>query len=186
MPVGVRLRRGRSRRELLGCRDDRSVVRALVVVCMAAVGCSHAAAPAQVSMRTPKVDTRSWLERTGPRTLVKDVPNVDVTVTRREGPTSIDRALRILTVIATRCYSDDIEGTPLAIFNPEPRDVPMTVTIETRADGTMSEVRFEPENAPLNVAMCLTHALAAQPLHTERVPKRLVLAIDAHVTWSVR
>ena len=100
---------------------------------MAVVGCSHASVPppARAVSGPPKVDTRSWLERTGPRTLVKDVPNVDVTVTRREGPMSIDRALRILTVIATRCYSDDIEETPLAIFNPQPRDVPMTVTIDT-------------------------------------------------------
>jgi hypothetical protein len=34
--------------------------------------------------------------------------------------------------------------------------------------------------------MCLTHALAAQPLHTEHAPRHLVLAFDAHVWWSVR
>lgn len=147
---------------------------------------AQAPPPRSTSEHGAVAPKKSFLERTGPRLLVKDVPHVDTTVTRREGPASLEAALRVITVIATHCYTDDIQNTPLIIFHPEPMDVPITMTIDTRVDGTMSEVSFAPDNAPVEVAMCLAHALAAQPLHTERGPKHVVLAFNAHVWWSLQ
>jgi hypothetical protein len=144
--------------------------------------CGHPQAPKALTTAQPPARRLSFLERTSPKGVVNDTPHVDAKVTRREGPASLDEGAATLRRIATGCYLDEIRYDIVPVERDMPR---VTLTIDTRADGTMEEALVEPASTPRDVAMCLVHALAAQPLHLENAPRRLVLAVDAHVWWSI-
>ncbi len=147
------------------------------------LGCAHGASQpsiAPVQQHAPAAKTLSFRERTGPRHPVKDVSHVEVSVRRLEGPESIILGLATIDRLATACWRDEEE---LVIY-PTDHEATVTLTIDTRSDGTMEEVELEPATTPKTIAMCLLHALAAQPLHVERGPQHLVLTIDARVWWT--
>ena len=126
--------------------------------------------------------TGSWLQRTSPHEPVKDVPHVDPTVSLREGPATLDHAQPTLERIVRGCFLEEIPRS-LVLF-PQGHDESVTMIIETRADGTMSEAMFDPPTISKDLALCLVHELAGQPLHLERTPQHVVLAVGAHVWWS--
>jgi hypothetical protein len=148
----------------------------------AMLGCAHHAgdAPIVVAGTPPKARTASFRERTGPKHPVKDVSHVEVSVRRVEGPESILLGFATIDRMATQCWSD-IESL---VTYPTDHDDTVTLTIDTRADGSMSEVEIDPPTTPKPIAMCLVHAMAAQPLHAEPGPQHVVLAIAARVWWT--
>ena len=122
----------------------------------------------------------SFRERTGPLHHVKDDAHVEVSVKRLEGPESIVLGFATIDRLATTCWRDDAS---LVLF-PTDYETAVTLTIDTRPDGTMEDVELEPLSTPKPIAMCLLHALAAQPLHAEPGPRHLVLVIHARVWWT--
>jgi hypothetical protein len=145
------------------------------------LGCAHAAPPPPpVTIVERHTVTASFAERVRPRHPVKDVTHVDVSVHRREGPESMVLGLATIGRLATACYREE---ESLILF-PTDYDASVTLTIDTRPDGTMEEILLEPPSTPKTVAMCLIHALAAQPLHVEHGPQHMVLTIDTRVWWT--
>jgi len=151
-----------------------------VFACIGLLGCVHAAQPAVERVRAPVTAAASFRERTGPKHPVKDVTHVEVSVRRLEGPESIVLGFAAIDRLATECWRD---RESLVIF-PTDHDDAVTLTIDTRADGTMSDVEIDPPTTPKPIAMCLVHAMAAQPLHAEPGPQHMVLAIAARVWWT--
>lgn len=151
--------------------------------CIGLLGCAHHASDVPVAVvRTPPAATRaaSFLERTGPKHPAKDVSHVEVSVHRIEGPESIILGFATIDRLATECWRD---RESLVIY-PTDHDDSVTLTIDTRADGTMSEVEIDPPTTPKPIALCLLHAMAAQPLHAEPGPQHMVLTIAARVWWT--
>ncbi len=149
-----------------------------ILACVCALGCAHAAPREHGHAST--ASTASFRERTGPHHRVKDVSHVEVNAHRVEGPESIILGLATIDRLAAACFR---EQESLVIF-PTDYDAAVTLTIDTRADGTMAEVELDPPTTAKTIAMCLVHALAAQPLHAEPGPRHLVLLINARVWWS--
>lgn len=147
------------------------------------VGCAHGHptnAPVVVVRAPVAPKAMSFRERTGPRHPVKDVSHVEVSVHRVEGPESLILGFAAIDRLATECWR---ERESLVIY-PIDHDDSVTVTIDTRADGSMAEVELDPPTTPKPIAMCLVHAMAAQPLHTEPGPRHVVLTIAARVWWT--
>jgi hypothetical protein len=152
------------------------------LVCAWMLGCAHAPIQsiAPVERHAPAAKTVSFRERTGPRHPVKDVSHVEVSVHRVEGPESIILGFATIDRLATECWREAEE----LVTYPTDHDATVTMTIDTRSDGTMAEVELDPGTTPKPIVMCLLHALAAQPLHVEHGPQHLVLTIDARVWWT--
>lgn len=150
---------------------------ALAGVCV--LGCAHATPPPPPIAR-PVAPTLSFLERARPHHPVKDVTHVEVSVQRREGPESIILGFATIDRLATACYREE---EALVIF-PTDFETSVTMTIDTRPDGTMEDVLLEPPTTPKPIALCLVRALAAQPLHAEPGPQHLVLTLNARVWWT--
>lgn len=154
------------------------------LACIGILGCAHRVVDAPVVVvldhaRAP-ASTASFRERTGPKHPAKDVTHVEVSVRRVEGPESIVLGLAAIDRLAEACWRDREE---LVLF-PTDHDDTVTLTIDTRADGSMAEVELDPPTTPKTIAMCLVHAMAAQPLHAEPGPQHVVLTIAARVWWT--
>ncbi len=151
----------------------------LSLACVCVLGCAHATTqPALIAHRV--APPLSFLDRARPHHPVKDVTHVEVSVERREGPESIILGFATIDRLATACYREE---ESLVIF-PTDYETSVTMTIDTRSDRTMEDVLVEPVTTPKNIAMCLIHALAAQPLHAEPGPRHLVLTLSARVWWT--
>ena len=146
-----------------------------------AAGCTTAAPahPHEVPVSPPV--RASFLERTRPYPPPKDVPHVDVTVRRREGPDALEWSLPAIRDVANACYLDDV-ATSLRFEDYD--DTPFVMSIDTRDDGTMSDVEMDPRPESKSLVMCLIKRLAAQPLQLEHVPTHIVLSFTAHIWWS--
>ena len=153
-----------------------------LLACTLMLACAHGAHDARIVIVHARAhaSTASFRERTGPKQPVKDVSHVEVSVRRVEGPESIVLGFAAIDRLAEACWRDREE---LVIY-PTDHDDTVTMTIETRADGTMAEVELDPPTTPKPIAMCLVHALAAQPLHAEPGPRHMVLTIAARVWWT--
>jgi len=122
----------------------------------------------------------SFRQRTGPHHAVRDVSHVEVSVHRVDGPESIVLGFATIDRLAESCWRDQ---ESLVLF-PTDYDAAVTLTIDTRTDGTMEEVEVEPLSTPKTIAMCLIHALSMQPLHAEPGPHHVVLLLNARVWWT--
>jgi hypothetical protein len=149
------------------------------LVCACALACGHAAPQSSVTV-TPRASSASFRERTGPHHVVRDVANVEVNVHRLEGPESIILGFATIDRLAAACWRDE---EALVIY-PTNYGESVTLVIDTRPDGSMAEIELEPPTTKKTIAMCLIHALAAQPLHAEPGPQHLVLRLDARVWWT--
>ena len=154
-------------------------MRVMTLACACMLGCNHAMLqppPIAHAVASPL----SFLERARPHHPVKDVTHVEVSVQRREGPESIILGFATIDRLATACYREE---ESLVIF-PTDFETSLTMTIDTRSDRTMEDVVIEPVTTPKTIALCLVHALAAQPLHAEPGPQHLVLTLSARVWWT--
>lgn len=153
-----------------------------ILVCACLLGCAHDVPQPSITLASTHTELApvSFRERTRPHHAVKDVSHVEVDVHRVEGPESIVLGFGAIDRLATTCWS---EQESLVIY-PTDYDTSVTLKIDTRADGTMEGVEIEPVTTPKPIAMCLIHALAAQPLHVENGPQHLVLVINARVWWT--
>src|SRR5258708_1678136 len=108
------------------------------LACAWVLGCAHGAtplAPPPKPLKPPSAPTSSFLERARPHHAVKDVSHVEVSVHRREGPESIILGFAAIDRLVTGCYR---EADALVLF-PTDYDASLTVSIDTRTDGTMEE-----------------------------------------------
>jgi hypothetical protein len=147
--------------------------------CLLVLGCGHVATQPSLTFE-PHATARSFRERTGPRHPVKDVAHVEVSVRRVDGPESIVLGFAAIDRLAAACWR---EQESFVIY-PTDYDAAVTLTIDTRSDGTMEEVEIEPVTTSKTIALCLVHALAAQPLHAEPGPRHLVLTLEARIWWT--
>jgi len=152
------------------------------LACAFVLGCGHGGPQPSLAFEPHHTHAtmRSFRERTSPRDPVKDVSHVEVSVRRLDGPESIVLGFATIDRLAEACWRDQ---EALVIY-PTDYDAAVTLTIDTRSDGTMEEVEVEPPTTPKAIAMCLVHALAAQPLHAEPGPHHLVLVLSAKVWWT--
>ncbi len=98
-------------------------------------------------------------------------PKVYVTMTVNEGPGSLERAA--IEHAAQPCFRDALSPGRTAI---------VTMTLDTRADGTTAGVSVE--GATPSLGLCLTQGLARIPLHEEGTTQHVVVILDASVSVS--
>jgi hypothetical protein len=98
-------------------------------------------------------------------------PKVYVTMTVNEGPGSLERVA--IERVAKVCFSDALLPG---------RAAKVTLTLDTRADGTTEGASME--GASSDLGLCLTQGLAKLPLHQEGTTQRVVVILDASVSVS--
>jgi hypothetical protein len=158
-----------------------------VLVYLLLTACSNLAPsnmPRSVRVASAEGKAQSWLERTSPHTVARTVPHVSAEATRVEGPLTTDVA--IAESVTAGCYLEANVGDEAPLFTVDYDTPPLTLIMDTRDDGTMAEMTLEPETTSHVLAMCLAYGLAGRPLHVERVPKRVVLTLVAHIRWASR
>ena len=103
---------------------------------------------------------RTFLEKTSP---ASEPPKVYITLTPTEAPMSLER--RTVEAAARACFDDDARRA----------DGDVTMTLETRADGTLSNGSVDGTSA--EVSSCLVERLVNVPLHQEGKPEHIVIVL---------
>ena len=94
-------------------------------------------------------------------------PNVHVTLSETAAPPSLER--RRIETTARDCILGSMSWVPTPLE--------ITMTLDTRDDGTREEATYE--GATMQLGACLTDGLKSVPLHEEGASEHIVIVVTA-------
>ena len=161
-------------------------MRILLALCLAA--CAHHPPPSPVAVRTPAPaptivpvapdddallklpdykPMQSFLEKTSPKLGSADVY---ISLTPTEAPMSLER--RLIETAAQSCF--------LQLDSREDHTTELTMTLETRDDGTVDDASID--HTTVSLGSCLIQRLVKVRLHEEGKRQHMVIVVSATVT----